>query len=203
VQWGVGNTGSKALRFLLDDPSFELVGLYASRPANNGRDAGELSGGKPIGVAANSDVDAVVAIEADCVVYMAAEPSGSPAIEGTDGWRSVDTICRLLASGKNIVSTGISGLMNPLAFGAGVTSRLSDAANVGGTTFFGTGIQPGFMCDALALTLTSLTRGVRSIRTQEIISYASYDQPSLHVSNGGIWGAPCDPSVGTCFRLAS
>jgi len=199
VQWGTGNTGVRALRFLLDDPSFELAGLYVSRRANHGRDAGELAGGSPVGVAATSDADAAVAIEADCVVYMAAEPGGSPATEGTDGWRSVETICRLLASGKNVVSTGISGLINPRTFGEQVATRLSDAARRGGTTFFGTGIEPGFMCDALALSLTSVTRGVRSIRAQEMISYATYDQPRYHVSRGGMWGAPCAPAFAEGF----
>jgi hypothetical protein len=71
-----------------------------------------------------------------------------------------------------------------------------------GATFFGTGIEPGFMCDALALTLTSVTRNVRTIRAQEIINYATYDQPRYHVSNGGIWGAPCDPSIAEHFAAS-
>jgi 4-hydroxy-tetrahydrodipicolinate reductase len=98
-----------------------------------------------------------------------------------------------------VVSTGISGLINPRAFGDEVATRLSDASRQGGTTFFGTGIEPGFMCDALALSLTSVTRGVRSIRAQEMISYATYDQPRFHVSRGGMWGAPCDPSFAEMF----
>ena len=114
----------------------------------------------------------------------------------------MDTICRLLASGKNVVCTGVSGLTNPRIFGDTVSGRLSDAAQKGGATFFATGIEPGFMCDALALTLTSVTRDVRAIRAQEIISYASYDQPRYHVSNGGIWGAPCDPTIADLFGTA-
>jgi hypothetical protein len=199
VQWGTGNTGSKALQFILNDPSFELVGLHVSREHNCGRDAGELVGLDPVGVTATSSLDAVTALDADCVVYMAAEPTGSPATAGSDGWQSVETICRLLASGKNVISTGISGLTNPRIFGEDVAGRLADAAQRGSSTFFGTGIEPGFMCDALALTLTSVTRNVRSIRAQEMISYATYDQPSYHVSNGGMWGAPCDHSLAELF----
>jgi hypothetical protein len=104
-----------------------------------------------------------------------------------------------LASGKNVVATGISGLTNPRAFGDDVYDRLRLAADSGGTTFFGTGIEPGFMCDALALSLSSISRDIRSIRAQESLSYATYDQPNYHVSHGGIWGAPCDPSFGDAF----
>jgi hypothetical protein len=200
IQWGTGNTGSHALRFLLEDPSFDVVGVWVGRPHNVGRSAGEIAGLDPVGPAATSDVDALVALEADCVVYMAAEPKASPANPETDGWQSVETICRLLASGKNVVSVGISGLTYPLTFGPEVYDRLRAAADGGGTTFFATGIEPGFMCDALALNLTSVSRNIRSIRTQEIISYALYDQPNYHVSQGGFWGAPYDPGYAEHFR---
>jgi hypothetical protein len=193
IQWGTGNTGAHALRFLLEDPAFDVVGVWANREQNVGRTAGELAGLATGGPNATNDVTDVVAVDADCVVYMAAEPSGSPNDPGTDGWKSVDTICRLLNSGKNVVATGISGLTNPRAFGDGVYDRLRLAAESGGTTFFGTGIEPGYMCDALALSLSSISRDIRSIRAQECLSYATYDQPNYHVSRGGIWGAPCDP----------
>ena len=161
IQWGTGNTGAHTLRFLLDDPAFDVVGVWVSREQNVGRTAGELAGLATGGPSATHDVDDLVALAADCVVYMAAEPSGSPKEPGTDGWESVDTMCRLLASGKNVVATGISGLTNPRAFGNDVYDRLRQAAESGGTTFFGTGIEPGFMCDALALSLSSISRNVR------------------------------------------
>jgi 4-hydroxy-tetrahydrodipicolinate reductase len=199
IQWGTGNTGAHTLRFLLEDPAFDVVGVWVQRERNIGRTAGELAGLAVDGPSATQDVDDLVAMAADCVVYMAAEPTGSPKEPGTDGWESVDTMCRLLASGKNVVATGISGLTNPRAFGNDVHDRLRQAAESGGTTFFGTGIEPGFMCDALALSLSSISRNVRSIRAQESLSYATYDQPNYHVSQGGIWGAPCDPSYGAAF----
>jgi len=199
IQWGTGNTGAHTLRFLLEDPAFEVVGVWVSREQNVGRTAGELAGSVTGGPPATHDVDDLVALDADCVVYMAAEPNGSPKQPGTDGWESVDTMCRLLASGKNVVATGISGLTNPRAFGDDVYDRLRLGAESGGTTFFGTGIEPGFMCDALALGLSSISRDIRSIRAQECLSYATYDQPNYHVSRGGIWGAPCDPSYADAF----
>jgi hypothetical protein len=203
IQWGTGNTGSHALRFLLEDPLFDVVGVWVGREKNVGRSAGELAGLEPIaasaGPAATHDVDALVALDADCVVYMAAEPQRSPTKPGTDGWQSIGVICRLLASGKNVVSTGISGLINPTTYGPEVYERLRTAADAGGSTFFGTGIEPGFMCDALALALTSVSRDIRSVRTQEVISYATYDQPNYHVSRGGIWGAACDGDFARSF----
>jgi hypothetical protein len=199
IQWGTGNTGAHALRFLLADPSFEVVGVWVSREQNVGRSAGELAGLAPCGPRATQDVGALAQLAADCVVYMPAEPRQGPTRAGGDGWESVETICRLLASGKNVVSTGISGLINPGIYGEETLGRLATASKVGGSTFFGTGIEPGFMCDALALALTSVSRDIRSLRAQEVISYATYDQPRYHVSQGGIWGAPFDGSYTASF----
>jgi nucleoside-diphosphate-sugar epimerase len=199
IQWGTGNTGAHSLRFLLGDPSFDVVGVCVAREQNVGRDAGELAGLGPVGLRATADVDALVGLDADCVVYMCAEPKRSLTKPGTDGWRNIDEICRLLASGKNVVSTGISGLTNPTNYGPDVYERLRVAAQTGSSTFFATGIEPGFMCDAFALSLSSVSRDVTSIRTQEIISYATYDQPNYHVSQGGIWGAPPDGAFADSF----
>jgi len=199
IQWGTGNTGSHALRFLLEDPAFDVVGVWVGRASNAGKSAFELaymrsdSPSEAPGPGATQDIDALLALEADCAVYMAAEPQGDVATEGTDGWESVGRICRLLEAGTNVVATGISGLIYPHTYGPRVFDRLKAATDAGGTTFFGTGIEPGFMSDALALALTSISRGVRSVRIQEMISYATYDQPAYHVAQGGIWGAPLDP----------
>lgn len=191
IQWGTGNTGAHSLRFPLEDPAFDVVGVWVKREQNIGRTAGELAGLPSDGPIATHDVDDLVAMAADCVVYMAAEPTGSPKEPGTDGWESVDTMCRLLASGKNVVATGISGLTNPRAFGDDVYDRLRLAAESGGTTFFGTGIEPGFMCDALALSLSSISRDIRSIRAQECLNYATYDQPNYHrLARRDLAGAP-------------
>lgn len=200
IQWGTGNTGRHSLRFLLDDPAFDVVGIWVGRAQNVGRVAGDLAGrtGR-VGPVATADSDALVGLDADCVLYMAAEPKGSLTKPGSDGWRSVEVVCQLLASGKNVISTGISGLTYPASYGPEVYDRLWAAAEAGTSTFFATGIEPGFMCDAFALSLSSVSRNVRSLRTQEIISYATYDQPNYHVSQGGIWGSPMDGRFGDMF----
>jgi 2,4-diaminopentanoate dehydrogenase len=205
VQWGTGNTGSHALKFLLDDPAFDVVGVWVGRASNVGKSALELaavgSGGsnEAAGPGATQDIDALLALGADCAVYMSAEPQGDVTTEGTDGWESVGRVCRLLEAGTNVVATGISGLIYPHTYGPPVFDRLKAASDAGGTTFFGTGIEPGFMSDALALALTSISRDVRSVRIQEMISYATYDQPAYHVAQGGIWGAPFDPRYAEGF----
>ena len=48
---GTGNAGTLALRGVIAHPDLELVGVLAYSPDKIGRDAGELSGGEPVGIA--------------------------------------------------------------------------------------------------------------------------------------------------------
>src|SRR5205807_10061660 len=92
VQWATGNIGLKSLRAVIDHPDLELVGLYVYSDAKAGKDAGELCGTGPTGIVATRDVDQILALHADCVLYMG---------DRVD----VDVLCRLLESGANVVST--------------------------------------------------------------------------------------------------
>ncbi len=47
-----------------------LVGVLVHGADKAGRDAGELCGLDPVGVAATRDIDDILALGADCVLYM-------------------------------------------------------------------------------------------------------------------------------------
>lgn len=98
IQWMTGDVGQVGVRHFVDNPTYELVGVLVHSADKVGRDAGEIAGVAPIGVAASDDVDAMIALEADCVFY-------TPII------MDVDTVCRLLRSGKNVVTT--AGFFHP------------------------------------------------------------------------------------------
>ena len=101
IQWGTGNVGNHALRTIVERPDFELVGVRVYNPEKVGKDAGELLGIDPVGVIATDDVDAIVALDADCVSYT---PLGTT-LDNYD--QPLDDICRLLESGKNVVSSAV------------------------------------------------------------------------------------------------
>src|SRR3954471_17695393 len=69
VQWTTGNVGRCAVRAIVAHPDLELVGCYAFSADKVGRDAGALAGIDPVGVAATDDIDALLALRPDCVVY--------------------------------------------------------------------------------------------------------------------------------------
>jgi len=128
VQWTTGNVGKSSLQSIAANPQFELVGCYAWSPEKAGRDAGELVGIPPLGVAATNDVDALLALKPDCVVY-------------NPMWFDVDEVVRILSAGVNVVTT--AAFITGHNRGEG-RDRIAAACQQGGSTMFGSGVSPGF-----------------------------------------------------------
>ena len=151
IQWATGNVGRRAIAAIAEDPSLELVGVWVHDEAKDGVDAGEIAGIGPLGVAATRDANALLALDADCVLY-------APLLA------DVDEMCRLLAVGKNIVTpAGFSFVRSP-----DLDARLDAACRAGGVSFHGSGLHPGFVGDRLPLVLSALCRRVDKITVHEI-----------------------------------
>jgi 4-hydroxy-tetrahydrodipicolinate reductase len=169
VHWGTGNTGRLALRGLIQHPDRELVGLYVHNPDKVGRDAGELIGLDPTGIIATSDVDELVALDADCLCYLG-DGIGPRAAE------AIEEMCRFLRAGTNVVGTALNQLVYPKTAAPALLDPLVAACREGGTSFFNNGADPGFGSDLIPLTLLALMDEIESVRVQEIVNYKHYDQ---------------------------
>jgi len=183
IQWSTGNVGRYALRAVLRHPDLELVGLWVHSDDKAGRDAGELCGEAPVGVVATQDVDALLATEAACVIYTATAD--------TRPVEAIDDICRILEAGKNVVSSSLVSLVHPATMGPDVQARLEAACTTGNTSLWTNGIDPGFANDVLPLALTGLSESWTQVRIQEIVNYATYDQPEVVFGTMG-FGRPLD-----------
>ena len=183
IQWSTGNVGRFALRAIIGHPELELAGVWVSSAAKAGRDAGELCGVGPTGVRATTDANALLRLDADCVCYTATADLRP--------FEAVEDLCRLLAAGKDVVSTSIVPLVHPRSFFPEVRDKLADACRRGGTSFFTSGIDPGFANDVLPLVLSGLCERWEEIRVLEIINYATYDQPQVLFETMG-FGKPLD-----------
>jgi 4-hydroxy-tetrahydrodipicolinate reductase len=172
IQWSTGNAGRKALRGILRHPDLELVGVHAHAPEKVGRDAAELCGlTAPTGVVASDDVDALLALGADCVCYTA---QGETRIRET-----IDDLCRILASGANVVNTAIVSLVYPPFASPKLRERLEAACSEGGSTFFTSGFDPGWSGDVIPLSLASCCERVDSVRVSELMDYSTYEDPGF------------------------
>ncbi len=164
--WSTGGIGSIAIGAVTRRPDLELVGVWVHSPEKEGRDAGELAGGEPIGLAATNDVDAILGAGVDCVVYAAQGPEQDAA--------SVPDYVRLLSAGVNVVTTSSWALLYPPAYEPAWRAQLDQAAADGGVTLYASGIEPGFAADQLPILLTTMSNQITSIRASEITMYDTY-----------------------------
>ncbi len=172
VQWGSGNVGRQAMATVVARDGMDLVGLLVKTPGKVGVDIGELAGIGAIGTRATDDVEDIVAMEADVVLHM---PLPSR-VHGDDPDADLDDFCRLLASGKHVITT--VGYMYPKVHGDEVMQRLQSACAEGGAAFHGTGANPGWFGDLLPLLMSSLSLR-HQITVQEISNFQFYPSPEI------------------------
>lgn len=173
VQWATGVLGRSVIRGLAEREEFELAGVRVYDAEKVGLDAGELIGAKPMGVFATDNPAEIMAMDADCVIYASLPAAIFSGAETTD----LETICDLLASGKNVIS--LTGLVYPYALGPGPVQRLRTACRAGGTSVHGTGVSPGFLAEVLPLTLSGLTRQVSHVYVRECSDFAGHPSRRL------------------------
>lgn len=153
VQWATGTVGKSAMQAIIGHPGLELVGVRVFSEAKVGLDAGDLCGLPPTGVLASQDLEAMLALKPDCVVYMPL---------ATD----LDDVCRILASGANIVTTRAE-FFNPAHMPQDQRERVEAACQAGQTTIHASGSSPGFITEALPLVLFSLQRRLDLLTIEE------------------------------------
>jgi len=159
VQWATGNIGLRSLRAVIEHPDLELVGLYVYSEAKVGRDAGELCGLPPVGVAGTRDIGEILALQPDCVLYMGDR-------------MDADAIGQLLESGANVVSTR-SEFHRPASLDPETRTRLETACARGNSTLFSTGSSPGFITEALPFALLSMQRRLDRLVIEEFADLSS------------------------------
>jgi 4-hydroxy-tetrahydrodipicolinate reductase len=184
IQWGTGNVGRHAVRAILGRPDLELVGLRVYNPDKVGVDAGTLAGAPATGVLATDDVDAILALDADCVNY-----SALGATEDARG-NVIDDLERLLRAGFNVTSSAPESLIYPAVAPREIVERLEQACVDGGSSLFVSGVNPGFTMDIWPITMTRLSREIERIHVTEILGMVEYTSKSAMFFMG--FGQPPD-----------
>ncbi|MGB3352299.1 MAG: dihydrodipicolinate reductase [Mycobacterium sp.] len=160
VQWTTGNVGKSSVAAIASNPTLELVGCYAWSDDKSGRDVGELVGIEPLGVSATNDVDALLALKPDVVVY-------------NPMWNDVDELVRILESGVNVVASASFITGHNLGDDR---QKLADACERGGSTLFGSGVSPGF-AEMLAIVAGTACDRIDKITIAESADTTLYDSP--------------------------
>jgi 2,4-diaminopentanoate dehydrogenase len=188
VQWATGNIGTRAMRAVIEHPELDLVGLWVHSTDKAGRDAGDLAGlSTATGVLATNDVDEIVDLDADVVLYM---PQGC----------DMDVVCRLLASGKDVVTTR-GEFHRPASLDPEVRARVEAACEEGQSSIHSTGSSPGFITEAVPLVLTSLERRLDRLSIEEYADMSRRPSPELMLAIMGFGKDPADLPSGRARHL--
>jgi 4-hydroxy-tetrahydrodipicolinate reductase len=179
IQWATGNTGQRALREVIRDPSFDLVGVRVYSAEKDGLDAGELCGEAATGVLATNDREAILKLDADCCVYMPRATGRGQTRAGLAEDELVDDVVALLENGTNVVTT----CTDLFARGARLTeenrARVLAACERGNASVWPSGSDPGFMTETLPAALLSVERRVDLIEIEEFGDLSR--RPSAHM----------------------
>ena len=157
IQWATGNVGRAAMEGVLAHPQLELAGCWVHSADKDGVDVGTLLGRDPIGVTARTDVDALLAADADAVLYspLFADP---------------ELVKRILESGKNVVTP--LGWFYPEAAERATFDGIAKGA---GVTLHGTGIHPGGITERFPLVISALSGSITHVRAEEFSDIRTYD----------------------------
>jgi 2,4-diaminopentanoate dehydrogenase len=183
VQWATGSVGKAAIDCIVNHPELELVGCWVHSKDKDGKDVGEIVGCAPLGVAATSSTDDILALDADAVVY-------APLLANRD------ELAALLRSGKNVVTP--VGWFYPSERQA---APLAQACADGNVSLHGTGINPGGIAETFPLMLSAMSSGVTFVRAEEYSDIRTYGAADVVRSIMGFGATPEDAKNGPMPKM--
>ncbi len=169
IQFGLGPIGAGVARIVTARPGMELVGAVDIDPAKVGRDVGPLIGrGRDLGVKVSDDASRVLRRKAEVVIHST----------GSSLAKVEPELAAILRSGHNVVST-CEELSMPWSSPADarIARRIDALAKKFRVSVLGTGINPGYMMDALPLALTGVCASATSLRVLRVVDASKRRQP--------------------------
>ncbi len=160
IQYGVGPIGAAIVKLLRQKNAVQVIGAIDTDPAKSGRDLGEVVGATdaPWGVPVMADSAAMLGKSADLVVHSTS--SSLPAV--------MDQLLECLAAESCIVST-CEELSYPFRKYPELSRKLDEEAKTWGVALVGTGVNPGFVMDKLAITLSSVSQRIEHAKSIRVV----------------------------------
>jgi hypothetical protein len=161
IQYGLGTIGSAVARQVAERPGLELVGGVDIDADKVGKDVGQVIGlGRSLGF--------VVAEE---LAQALAEAKADVALHTTSSYFDLfkSQITQILEAGLDVVSTA-EELSFPWLAHPEEAAEFDAVAKRVGKTILGTGVNPGFLMDALPLNLTAICLHVDRIDVKRVIN---------------------------------
>ena len=168
IQYGLGPIGCAVARHVVERAGVELVGAVDIDPTKVGRDAGEVIGlERPLDFGVAKNLGGVLArTEADLVLHT------------TSSYFDLfkEQIVEILEAGLDVVSTA-EELSFPWLAHPEEAAEIDAVAKRVGKTVLGTGVNPGFIMDALPLSLTAICQRVDRVEVTRVINASTRRGP--------------------------
>lgn len=161
IIWGLGMVGKSALKIINQREQLELVGAIDIDPKKVGNDVGLALGLEKMGILISDNVEKVLSLEADVVMYYCPTKWDAGNISPTGVTGNVDDICLALSHKKNVLTTlpVFYSKKNAPEF----YERIDKAAKENGVTYTQQGIYPGLYTPYLPTVLGMLNREIESV----------------------------------------
>ena len=167
IHYGLGPIGLATAKMILKKQDMEIVGAVDIAKDVVGKDLGEILGVQPLGVHVTDNAERLFATTtADVVIHTA----------GSRLKQVIEQIETILRGGKNIVSSS-EELLFPTPENAEAAAKIDKLAREKGVTVLGTGVNPGFVMDALPLTLTGVCEEVREVHVERVVDAGTRRYP--------------------------
>ncbi len=160
IQYGLGPIGVETAKLVLQKTGMEIVGAVDISKEIAGKDLGEVLGlGKRMGIVVTDNARALFSsVKADVVLHTAG--SRIPKI--------YDQFEEIINAGLNVISSS-EELLFPLKENDELAARIDRLARIKGVTVLGTGVNPGFVMDALPLFLSAVCQDVKKIHVERVV----------------------------------
>lgn len=188
VSFGLGPIGLAAAKLALQKKSVQLVGAIDVDPAKVGRDLGDLIDlDDKTGVEVRSDAEAALQeLKPDVILHCTS--SFMPAVK--------DQLLMAARCGVNVVSS-TEELLVPDFQHAGIAKEIDEAAIKGGISILGTGVNPGYAMDFLAIVASAVTFEVKSVKCIRVVDAATRRLPLQKKVGAGLTKSEFDKQMAT------
>ena len=159
VSFGLGPIGASIAKLALTrKDQLEIIGAVDANPAFEGKDLAELTG--------DSSQTGVIVRRSAKDLY----PEADVILQATSSFLTVaeSQLLEFCENGVDVVST-CEELAYPWLAHSESAARLDESAKKNGVTLLGTGVNPGFVLDALAITLSGACASVSEVRATRIL----------------------------------
>lgn len=159
VSVGLGPIGMAVARLALSKQSIELVGAVDPDPQKVGKDLGTLLGQEECGIVISADAPSL---------YATTKPDAILHCTSSFLTRVKDQLFQAVDSGVNIVSSSEELLMATHSQPE-LAQELDRKAKENGVTVLGTGVNPGYAMDFLAVVASAVCFNLHEVRCTRVV----------------------------------